>query len=199
MSDVIAQLREEHRNIAKVLGALEHQLAIFDKGEQPDYDVLAAIADYFVGFPDRCHHPKEDLVYAKMRGRDAILAGAMTALDAEHEKISTLARRFQEAVRNVMQEVEVSRSAFDEVARHFLEEQRHHMRMEEEHFFPLALQVLTADDWKEIETAISEEQDPVFRAEASKNFAALRDNIFKWESEDEAMEESFQSDDDRSA
>lgn len=199
MSDVIAQLREEHRNIAKVLGALEHQLAIFDKGEQPDYDVLAAIADYFVGFPDRCHHPKEDLVYAKMRGRDAILAGAMTALDAEHEKISTLARRFQEAVRNVMQEVEVSRSAFDEVARHFLEEQRHHMRMEEEHFFPLALQVLTADDWKEIETAISEEQDPVFRAETSKNFAALRDNIFKWESEDEAMEESFQSDDDRSA
>jgi hemerythrin-like domain-containing protein len=199
MSDVIAQLREEHRNIAKVLGALEHQLAIFDKGEQPDYDVLAAIADYFVGFPDRCHHPKEDLVYAKMRGRDAILAGAMTALDAEHDKISTLARRFQEAVRNVMQEVEVSRSAFDEVARHFLEEQRHHMRMEEEHFFPLALQVLTADDWKEIETAISEEQDPVFRAETSKNFAALRDNIFKWESEDEAMEESFQSDDDRSA
>jgi hemerythrin-like domain-containing protein len=199
MSDVIAQLREEHRNIAKVLGALEHQLAIFDKGEQPDYDVLAAIADYFVGFPDRCHHPKEDLVYAKMRGRDAILAGAMTALDAEHDKISTLARRFQEAVRNVMQEVEVSRSAFDEVARHFLEEQRHHMRMEEEHFFPLALQVLTADDWKEIETAISEEQDPVFRAETSKNFAALRDNIFKWESEDEVMEESFQSDDDRSA
>jgi hemerythrin-like domain-containing protein len=199
MSDVIAQLREEHRNIAKVLGALEHQLAIFDKGEQPDYDVLAAIADYFVGFPDRCHHPKEDLVYAKMRGRDAILAGAMTALDAEHDKIATLARRFQEAVRNVMQEVEVSRSAFDEVARHFLEEQRHHMRMEEEHFFPLALQVLTADDWKEIETAISEEQDPVFRAETSKNFAALRDNIFKWESEDEVMEESFQSDDDRSA
>ncbi len=199
MSDVIAQLREEHRNIAKVLRALEHQLAIFDRGEQPDYDVLAAIADYFVSFPERCHHPKEDLVYSRMRGRDAILAGAMTALDAEHAKISALARHFHEAVHNVMQEVEVSRGAFDEVARHFLEEQRHHMRMEEEHFFPLALKVLSEEDWKEIEAAITTDQDPVFREQNAKNFAVLRDNIFKWESEDEAMEDSFQSDDGRSA
>ena len=188
MSEVMTRLREEHRNIAKILRALEHQLAIFDSAEQPDYDVLSAIADYFASFPDRCHHPKEDLIYRKICERDPVLAGAMTALDAEHQKISVLTRHFQEAVRNVMLEVEVPRSAFDEVARHFLEEQRHHMRMEEEHFFPLALKVLTPEDWGEIDERITAEQDPVFGVDISEEFATLRDDILRWETEDEALE-----------
>ncbi len=45
--------------------------------------------------------------------RDPKLAGTMTDLEAEHHKISALARQFQEAVQNVLQEVEVSRSAFE--------------------------------------------------------------------------------------
>ena len=45
--------------------------------------------------------------------RDPKLAGTMTDLEAEHHKISALARQFREAVQNVLQEVEVSRSAFD--------------------------------------------------------------------------------------
>jgi hemerythrin-like domain-containing protein len=188
MSEVMTRLREEHRNIAKLLRALEHQLAIFDTTEQPDYDVIAVIADYFVGFTDRCHHPKEDLVYRKMCERDPKLAGTMTDLEAEHQKISALARQFQEAVRNVLQEVEVSRSAFDEVAHHFVSEQRRHMQMEEERFFPLALQILTPDDWVEIDERITREEDPVFGGEISQEFAALRNDILKWEEEDEALE-----------
>ena len=45
--------------------------------------------------------------------RDPKLVGTMTDLEAEHHKISALARQFQEAVQNVLQEVEVSRSAFE--------------------------------------------------------------------------------------
>ena len=190
MSQVMTQLREEHRNIAKLLRALEHQLDIFDTGERPDYDVLAAIADYFMGFPERCHHPKEDLIYRKMREKNPALAETTTDLEAEHEKISDLARHFQEAVQNVMQEVEVSRSAFEEVSHHFLREQRHHMEMEEEHFFPQALQILTPDDWAEIDRRVIREEDPVFGSDASQEFAVLRDLILKWEAEDEAEEES---------
>ena len=188
MSEVMTRLREEHRNIAKLLRALEHQFAIFDTTEQPDYDVLAAIAGYFLSFPDRCHHPKEDLVYRKMCERDPTLVRTMTDLDAEHEKISALARHFQEAVQNVLQEVEVSRSAFDKAVHHFVREQRHHMQMEEERFFPLALQILTPDDWAEIDERITREEDPVFGGEVSQEFAALRDDILKWEEEDETLE-----------
>lgn len=189
MSEVMTRLREEHRNIAKLLRALEHQLAIFDTAERPDYDVLAAIANYFVGFPDRCHHPKEDLIYRKMRERDPTLAQTMTDLEAEHEEISALARHFWEAVQDVLQDAEISRSAFDKVARHFVRNQRRHMQREEEQFFPLARQILTPHDWAEIDERITREEDPVFGGKVSHVFAALRDNILKWEAEDEALED----------
>lgn len=189
VAEVMTQLREEHRNIVKLLRALEHQLAIFDTTEEPDYDVLAAIADYFVSFPDRCHHPKEDLIYRKMGERDPTLAPAITDLEAEHEEISALARHFREAVQNVLQELEVSRSAFDKVAHHFVREQRRHMQSEEEDFFPLALQILTPDDWAEIDRRFAREVDPVFGSAVSQEFAALRDEILKWEDEDEALED----------
>ena len=188
MPEVMTRLREEHQNIAKLLAALEHQLAFFDTAEQPDYDVLAAIADYFVGFPDRCHHPKEDLVYRKMCERDPKLVQTMSDLEAEHGGISHLARHFQEAVQNVLRDADISRSAFDEVAHHFVRDQRRHMQTEEERFFPLALQILTPDDWAEIDERITREEDPVFGGKVSQEFAALRDQILKWEAEDEALE-----------
>jgi hemerythrin-like domain-containing protein len=189
VSEVMNRLQREHRNILKLLNALEHQLAIFDTTETPDYDVLAGIGEYFTGFPDRCHHPKEDLIFRKLRERDPEAAEIVGDLEAEHERTGTLARHFQEAVENVLGEVEVPREAFDAVARHFIKDQRRHLKMEEERFFPLALEKLTPEDWAEIDARITDEDDPVFGAEASAEFAALRKDLLRWEEEDEAEED----------
>ncbi len=189
VSEVMNRLRREHRNIVKLLNALEHQLAIFDTAETPDYDVLEGIGAYFIGFPERCHHPKEDLIFRKLRERDPGAAEIVGDLEAEHERIGALARHFQEAVENVLSEVEVSREAFDAVARHFIEDQRRHLQMEEERFFPLALEKLTAEDWAEIDARITDEDDPVFGGDDSTKFAALRKDLLRWEEEDEAEED----------
>jgi hemerythrin-like domain-containing protein len=129
------------------------------------------------------------LIFRKLRERDPEAAEIVGDLEAEHERIGTLARHFQEAVENVVSEVEVSREAFDAVAQHFIKDQRRHLQMEEERFFPLALEKLTAEDWAEIDARITDEDDPVFGAEASAEFAALRNVLLRWEEEDEAKED----------
>ena len=183
MPDVMTQLHEEHRNIARLLETLERQLALFDTAEDPDYEVIEAIADYFASFPEQSHHPKEDLIYRKMCERDPSLVQAVTNLEAEHVKIGTLAGHFQEAVQNVLQEVEVSRSAFEEVANHFLRDQRRHLEMEEEQFFPLTLKTLTPEDWAEIDRQVTRHEDPIFGSDVAQKFEALRDAILEWEDE----------------
>lgn len=188
MVEILRRLRKEHRNIARVVNALEHQLAIFDRGEQPDYDVLAAAAEYFTGFPDRCHHPKEGLLFGKLKKKDPVAAASIGNLDVEHDEIAGLARHFREAVENVLEDVEVPRGAFDAVLRQFISKQRRHMEMEEQHFFPLALKVLSEEDWAEIDRQVIEEDDPLFGHEASKEFEGLLRNILNWEEEDEAEE-----------
>jgi hemerythrin-like domain-containing protein len=188
MPEALRRLQEEHRNIMRLLDALEQQLAVFDTAKQPDYDVLAAIADYFTGFPDRCHHPKEDLILQRLRGRDPAAAAKVDDLEAQHKRIGELAVHFKEAVQNVLDEVEVSREAFDAVARQFIAEQRRHLQMEEQYFFPVASAKLSADDWAEIDRTITQEEDPLFGRAVSREFADLRDSILEWESQDEAEE-----------
>lgn len=188
MPEVMRQLRAEHRNMEKLLAVLEHQLAAFDRAENPDYDVLSTIAEYFTGFPDRCHHPKEDLIYQKLREQDPAIAEAVGNLEAEHAKLAGRAGRFREAVHNVLNEVEVSRDAFDAVARHFVRDQRRHLQTEEARFFPLAIERLTPADWAEIDARAAQEDDPLFGTRTCEAFAALRDDILKWEAEDETME-----------
>ncbi len=183
MPEVMTQLREEHRNIVKLLETLERQIALFDTAEDLDYEVLEAIADYFASFPERSHHPKEDLIYRKMCARAPALAKTVTDLEAEHVKIAALARHFREAVQNVLQEVEVSRSAFEEVANHFVRDQRRHLEMEEEQFFPMTLKTLTPEDWAEIDRQVTRDEDPLFGSAVAHKFEALRDAILEWENE----------------
>lgn len=60
---MIDTLREEHRKMSRLLDALEHQIAVFERAGKPDYDVIRGIADYFLEYPDSCHHRKEDVIF----------------------------------------------------------------------------------------------------------------------------------------
>ena len=49
---VINILRQEHRNIERLLLVLERELAIFARGGRPDYEVIHAVIAYFQVYPD---------------------------------------------------------------------------------------------------------------------------------------------------
>jgi hemerythrin-like domain-containing protein len=59
---IIDLLRQEHRNIEKLLLVLEQELSLFARGERPDYEVIRAVIAYFEVYPDTYHHPQEDIV-----------------------------------------------------------------------------------------------------------------------------------------
>ena len=74
MSKIIEILLEEHRNIEKLLLVLEQELEVFDRSEAPDYEILQAVIEYFQDYPESCHHPKEDMVFEKLKMRDPAAA-----------------------------------------------------------------------------------------------------------------------------
>ncbi|HMK71560.1 MAG TPA: hemerythrin domain-containing protein, partial [Xanthobacteraceae bacterium] len=71
MTSIIETLREEHRNIEELLLVLEQELIVFDRNERPDYEVIQAVVRYFEDYPDCCHHPKEDMIFEKLKARDS--------------------------------------------------------------------------------------------------------------------------------
>lgn len=185
MAKIMDQLREEHGNIARLLTVLERELAVFDRAEQPDYEVLNSIAAYFVGFPEQVHHPKEDLVLARLQEVDPEAAAAVGDLESEHERISGLAQTLRQAVDNVLRDAEMPRVAFHTVVRDFITEQRKHMQKEETRFFPVAEKALKPEDWESLDADAARVPDPLFGPRGAREFAKLYADIVAWEEEDQ--------------
>ncbi len=186
MSKIIESLQRDHVNFLQLLRILEAELDVFDRTERPDYDVIQAIVQYLESYSARFHHPKEDLVFAKIRERDPQAASSVGDLEAEHEKIAVEFQKFADAVRNVLLEVEMPRAAFNHAARNFIDHERLHIEMEEGQFFPVARKALTPDDWTELDASMTDAKDPLFSEEVEEEFRALRRQIVLWEEEDQA-------------
>lgn len=181
MSETIDKLRADHRNLARLMEIIAREVRVFEAGDLPDYDLVASILDYTRNYPDRYHHPLEDRVLAKLRQRDPDTATTVGDLDREHEKLEVLTHRFAAALDNVMQDAELPRDWFVEVASEYLDFQRRHMQMEEVLFFPAALRTLTDDDWQDLAKAAPAADDPLFGGTgAQEKYDDLLEEIMKW-------------------
>ncbi len=52
MAAVIDSLRQDHANLARLLAILDRQIAIFDAGGRPDYDIIDGVVEYCHGYSD---------------------------------------------------------------------------------------------------------------------------------------------------
>src|SRR5437899_10583239 len=109
---VIEILRQEHRNIEKLLLVLERELSVFargERGERPDYEVVHAVIAYFQVYPDAYHHPPEDMVFEKLKVRDPAAAANIGDLAADHRRGAEGLRRVARAVEGVLADRELLR------------------------------------------------------------------------------------------
>ena len=185
MSRIIEILLEEHRNIEKLLLVLEQELEVFDRSERPDYEILQAIIQYFQDYPESCHHPKEDMVFKKLKVRDPATAKHIGDVEAEHQVETNRLLRFAQAVADILADREFLRQAFHNVVHDFIEHQRQHMDKEERLLFPAAIKALRLEDWAEIDARLNDRKDPLFNGVIENKFYALQRTILQWEWETE--------------
>jgi len=183
---IIERLSREHRNIEILLGVLERELEVFDRGDRPDYEVIRAIVSYFELYPELYHHPQEDLVFAKLKLRDPTAAAKIGNLAREHQKGAERLRRVAQAIDGVLADREILRQNVDNIVRDFIESERRHIAMEDRDFFPAALKALEPQDWTEIASASTNHEDPLFSDAAEETFEELRARILLLEQEAEA-------------
>ena len=169
MGKIIDILLEEHRNIEKLLLVLEQELNVFDHSEPPDYEILQAIIEYFQDYPESYHHPKEDIVFEKLKLRDPAAVARVGDVEAEHQLETKRLQRFAQAVGDILAGREYPRQRFHNVVHEFIEHQRQHMDKEERLLFPAAVKALQQDDWAEIDARMNDRKDPVFDGATERN------------------------------
>jgi hemerythrin-like domain-containing protein len=180
MTSIIELLHGEHRDVEMLLNVLENELEVFDRRERPDYEVIQAIISYFQDYPDCCHHPKEDMIFDKLKTRDPSAAKRVGDVEAEHRQETERLDRLAKLVRNVLWDREIARQTFRDVMRGFIDQQRVHMAMEERSLFPAAANALRPEDWQEIDSKWNDKMETLFNVAMEEKCHSLRDRILRW-------------------
>jgi len=160
----IAILRDEHRSLAAVLHALLG--LVNDPTGGADPALFRAMLFYIEQFPERLHHPKEDVwLFRKLRERTSDFDALLTELEQQH---IAGAQRFAE-LRRALDAGD--QSVFAQGVRDFAQLQWQHLSAEERLVLPAASRHLQPGDWREIAEAFSANGDPRFGTDES--FEAL--------------------------
>jgi len=177
MPDTLSLWHAEHVNFARLLDLLEAQLAAFHDGGSPDYETMLDIMYYMTHYPDVLHHPKEDLVFARIREREAGAAPTIDSLTEQHASLRASGHQLVRDLDSVLDGSIVSRDRIETEARAYLDAFREHMRIEEARILPLAARLLKQQDWAAIDSAISHFEDPLFGSRTEARYAALAQHI----------------------
>ena len=180
MAGTVDSLHQDHINSTKLLDVPEQQLVIFGRAEEPDYEIVQGVMEYFLDYPNLYHHPTEDLILCKMKSRNWTATDGFPDLHHEHRELASMTRGFSTAIQNILQGIEMPREAFQQRARKFLDFYQSHIRKEEEVFFPAALKMLTKEDWVEISEAREIGEDPLFGPKSQGRLETLRESILVW-------------------
>lgn len=169
----IAIIKDEHRAFTAVLNGLVYLVEEIQAGRlPPNFDLLRALLRYVEDFPDKLHHPKEDLYLVKFLKK----RGAATTAEkimGEHQEGRDRTRALVEALDRYEAGGSAELASFSEQLHGYAKFQGEHMRKEEEIALPMAEKLFTAADWQEIDVAFAANEDPIVGIETQDSFHKL--------------------------
>ena len=177
MSDSIALWQAEHRHFARLLDLLERQVVAFHADDGPNYQLMLDVVSYLRYFPDRYHHAREDVAFARLVKRDAELKPLIERLLQEHRVIAAAGTELLKYLEQVVDDVVIERAKVEAAAATYLVYYRRHLALEDRDIVPRAEQLLSSQDWEAVVAAIPPGPDPLFGEDFEPRYRELRRQI----------------------
>jgi hemerythrin-like domain-containing protein len=177
MKSPITGWRAEHENFSRLLDLFEREVAVFHKEERPNYELLLDILQYLDRFPNRYHHPREDVAFARLVRHDPSLATTVARLQQEHRVIAAAGAKLVELLEGVLAGNFAERAQIERECAMYLVYYRHHINAEERGVMSFAEKLLTDEDWKAVSGAVAAGRDPLFGSHVDEGYRDLRDRI----------------------
>ncbi len=171
----------EHVRFGRLLAALERQVQRFHSDAEPNYSLMLDIIDYLRNYPDRYHHPREDVAFARLIKRDPTLHRQVAWLKQEHRVIASAGETLLRLLEEIIGGAIVSRENVEAAAATYLSYYRHHLETEERDILPSAQVLLNAADWAAVAAAAPASRDALFGGDEDfdQRYRALREEIMR--------------------
>lgn len=156
-------LMQEHRLIEQVLECLEQGARRLDAGEAVDPQFFLDAAEFVSGFADACHHGKEeDILFVEFQRATSMGEGGPVAVMLqEHDVGRRYTAEFRAAARRLQEGESAAASDIVENVFGYVELLHEHILKEDEILYPMAEQLLGAEDQQKIDELVrqTEERD----------------------------------------
>lgn len=173
MKDPILTWHTEHEYFQRLLALLQTQLDLFHRGERPNYELMLDILNYLHEYGDAFHHPREDVVFARLAARRPDIELALTRLRQEHRVIARAGERLIELLNEALDGALVRRAEVEVAAATYLVYYGNHIAKEEETVLLLADKVLQPEDWEAVTQAVAPAPDPLFGGSPQQRYREL--------------------------
>ena len=175
-SKILQTLHQDHANLIQLLSLIESETGKLEKMScEASFEILSLALEYCTDFPSYCHHPKEDLIYAKLSRREPEIAKQIADLEEDHKTLNSLTRAVTDEIAAAISGdgTEKLRETVNRFVRHY----RYHIGIEETEVFPCARRALTDADWQAIEDAYADSRDSLFGEHTRDAYIALQQCI----------------------
>jgi len=177
MSDSIALWHAEHKHFSRLLDLLEQQVVAFHADDGPNYALMLDVVSYLRYFPDRYHHPREDVAFARLVQRDPAMKPLIEQILQEHRAIAAAGTELLSYLQQVVDDVVVERATVEAAAATYLVYYRRHLSLEDRDIVPRAERLLTPQDWEAVLAANPARPDPLFGEDSDPRYRELRRQI----------------------
>lgn len=168
---MLNRLLVEHDHILRKLDLLEMQFLDMCRGREPDFALMRSIIVYVQEYPERIHHPLEDMIFSILLERvDKIKF--IQELIAEHTQLEVVTRRLSESL-ELLPSGAASKEEIKQQLSAFLVVQRNHIYMEEVEVYPLIQSVLTKEDWSRLQSMVPVLDDPIYGRRTRNDYERL--------------------------
>jgi hemerythrin-like domain-containing protein len=145
------ELKNEHRVIERMMKLLWDASNRLERGNEIDPEFFVNAGDFFSNFADKCHHAKEEkLLFEKMMERGVPRdVGPIPVMLSEHTDGRMHVRKITELAGKKLGPKELAQLV--ENGRDYVSMLTKHIQKEDSILYPMANDVLTARDQRELE------------------------------------------------
>jgi hemerythrin-like domain-containing protein len=154
---VLNAIKKEHDQLCDRLALLKKEIYVWSHNEEPDYDLLHLLIQYFGKFPDEIHHKKEDRIYDALIQGGVLESDYLKRLKSEHEQMGALTEQFSNNLDSLIaHHVSPKWSIIIDINK-YIDVLELHMADEETQFLPLAKKELSSTILLEVNETIQSE------------------------------------------
>ncbi len=188
---ILRTVKDEHKYTLMLLSVLREQLADFDIGKKPDYQLMYDSMHYMASFPDRFNHPLKHELIRAVTNKDPANSGELESLLAEKKQIKSRAKEVISALKGLLKDESILKEEQLKIfCKNYVEMIESHIEIETQALLPKARKLLSQEELAGFEASLQEGVDHDLTSMAEERYKKLSHQLNKqWDNWEEAANE----------